>query len=243
VTYYWDTNDSSSGFGTAGGTWAAPTTNNSTQGWSTAVAGNTTLSGTTTTTTSDALNFGTSSAGLAAGTITVSGNVSSAGITFGNASGNITLSGGNITLNGDIGSSAASPGITHTITSNITLNGAARGFGSISNQRFIFTGVIGGASDLTADTGNGVGAITLNGMNTFTGNFQVTRGQVNFNSLANAGQNSALGAGSIITSGGGGGQAPLYWYTGAGNASSNRTWNLQGSTTTITAQNGSLLLS
>ena len=29
---YWDTNNNTAGFGTAGGTWAAPTTNNATQG-------------------------------------------------------------------------------------------------------------------------------------------------------------------------------------------------------------------
>ena len=111
VTYYWDTNNSTAGFGTAGGTWVAPTVSQ----WSTDATGVSTPGASITTTTSDALNFGTSTNGLAAGTITVSGNVSSAGITFGNASGNITLSGGNITLNGDIGSSAASPDITHTI--------------------------------------------------------------------------------------------------------------------------------
>jgi hypothetical protein len=93
ATYYWDTNDSTAGFGTAGGTWAAPTTNNSTQGWSASSAGTSSLSGTTTTTTSDALNFGTGSDGLATGTVTVSGSLSAGSITFGSASGNITLGG------------------------------------------------------------------------------------------------------------------------------------------------------
>ncbi|MCX6964500.1 MAG: hypothetical protein NTW41_04020 [Verrucomicrobia bacterium] len=66
------------GFGTAGGTWAAPTTNNATQGWSTSATGVNAMSGTTNTTTADALNFGTGTAsyGLGAGTITVSGTVS-----------------------------------------------------------------------------------------------------------------------------------------------------------------------
>ena len=62
ANYYWDNNGSTVGFGTAGGTWAAPTTNNSTQGWSTAVAGNVTLSGTTTiigTNAGDETYFGT----------------------------------------------------------------------------------------------------------------------------------------------------------------------------------------
>ena len=98
ATYYWDTNDSTAGFGTAGGTWAAPTTNNSTQGWSASSAGTSSLSGTTTTTTSDALNFGTGSDGLATGTVTVSGSLSAGSITFGSASGNITLGGANQTI-------------------------------------------------------------------------------------------------------------------------------------------------
>ena len=98
ATYYWDTNDSTAGFGTAGGTWAAPTTNNSTQGWSASSAGTSSLSGTTTTTTSDALNFGTGSDGLATGTVTVSGSLSAGSITFGAASGNITLATANQTI-------------------------------------------------------------------------------------------------------------------------------------------------
>ena len=39
TTYYWDNNGATAGFGTAGGTWAAPTTNDSTQGWSTSATG------------------------------------------------------------------------------------------------------------------------------------------------------------------------------------------------------------
>jgi hypothetical protein len=56
---YWDNNGSTAGFGTAGGTCAAPTTNDATQGWSTSATGVNALSGTTTNTTSGALNFGT----------------------------------------------------------------------------------------------------------------------------------------------------------------------------------------
>ena len=39
ATYYWDNNDATAGFGTASGIWAAPTTNNTTQGWSPSLAG------------------------------------------------------------------------------------------------------------------------------------------------------------------------------------------------------------
>ena len=66
-TYYWDNNNATAGFGTAGGTWAAPTVSL----WSTDATGVSTPGASITTTTSNALNFGTSSAGLAAGTITV----------------------------------------------------------------------------------------------------------------------------------------------------------------------------
>gem|GEM_PF-2059002 len=99
--YYWDNNGSASGFGTAAGTWAAPTVGNSSQGWSTSATGGTlpldvTTAGTSAT--ADALNFGTAANGLVAGTVTVSGTVSAGYITFGSQSGKITLDGGTINL-------------------------------------------------------------------------------------------------------------------------------------------------
>lgn len=100
TSYHWDNNDATAGFGTAADTWAAPTTNYATQGWSTSSAGTATLSGTTTTKTNDTLYFGTNAAGLAAGTITVFGTVSAGHLYFGSSSGAITLSGGTITLGG-----------------------------------------------------------------------------------------------------------------------------------------------
>ena len=238
VTYYWDTNNSTAGFGTAGGTWAAPTTNNSTQGWSTSSVGNISISGSNTTTTSDALNFGTSTGGLATGTITVSGNVSSAGITFGTASGNITLSGGNISLAGNIVSGNSTQ--WQTITSNITLAAAGISFSGASNMTF--NGVISGANDLVTDPTYGSGPLTFNGNNTYTGNFSLWRGSVNFNSIANAGQSSALGAGSTITLALGGGQNNSLNYTGATAASTNRTFILNGGGETLFAQSGALVI-
>ena len=91
ATYYWDNNGATTGFGTAAGTWAAPTTNSGTQGWSTDATGLTLPSGTTTTlntnNTTDALNFGNGATGLAAGTITVSGTVAAGDMTFASGSG------------------------------------------------------------------------------------------------------------------------------------------------------------
>ena len=100
-SYYWDGNDNASGFGTAGGTWAAPTTGTTTSGWGTDSTGATTVNGNsvTTATTDTSENFGTATDGLAAGTVAVSGAVSSGNLVFGAASGAIVLSGGtSITL-------------------------------------------------------------------------------------------------------------------------------------------------
>jgi autotransporter-associated beta strand protein len=115
ATYYWDNNGTTAGFGTAAGTWAAPTTGDSTQGWSTSSVG-TAAPGASITTfsanaTTDAVNFGFSSAGngLASGTITVSGTVQSGNITFGSQSGSVVLSGGTIN-------------VPSTATTNLTVN-------------------------------------------------------------------------------------------------------------------------
>jgi autotransporter-associated beta strand protein len=241
ATYYWDSNDSTAGFGTAQGTWAAPTTNDATQGWSLSSAGTNVMSGSNTTTTSDTLWFGSSTANLSTGTITVSGNVNSGAMNFGSASGNITLSGGNITLNGNITPNAATAA-THTITSNISLSGNRQIGVHQQTNKFIFTGVISGAAGLTYSSSSS-GILTLSGMNTFTGNFAFQRGQLNFNSIADAGQNNALGAGSTITLGLNGAQPTTFWYTGTSSASSNRTWsNPSANAITFVSQNGSLQL-
>ena len=172
TTYYWDNNGATAGFGTAGGTWAAPTTNNSTQGWSTSSAGTSSLSGTTTTTTSDALNFGTASAGLAAGTITVSGTVSANSLTFGSQSGAIVLSGGTISLGGT--------------TPTITVNNAADTISS----------AITGSAGLTK---NGTGTLTLSNTNTYSGGTTINAGTINAtNSSALGSGNVSVAAGGKL---------------------------------------------
>ncbi len=90
---YWD-NASGNGFGNAGGTWQASTTDQ----WNTDSIGNGVRGSSISIATLDAVHFGTDTVGLAAGTVTVDGNVSANRITFGAASGAITLSGGTITL-------------------------------------------------------------------------------------------------------------------------------------------------
>lgn len=111
-TYYWDNNSTTAGFGTAGGTWLAPTLSQ----WSTDATGLLAPGASITTTTSDALHFGTATDGLTAGTITLSGTVSANSLTFGSASGAVLLSGGIITLGGT----------TPTVTVNNATNTISR---------------------------------------------------------------------------------------------------------------------
>lgn len=93
TTYYWDNNSTTSGFGTASGTWGTDaflTTD------STGVFG---VAGITSPTTADALNFGNGATVLATGTVNVTGSVGNTA-TFPNA--NLTVNGilemGNNTL-------------------------------------------------------------------------------------------------------------------------------------------------
>jgi autotransporter-associated beta strand protein len=90
ATYYWDTDSTTAGFGTAGDTWGIS------PDWSTSPAGTDTPTAAITTT-ADLINFGNGATGLAAGTIAVN-SVSSGDITFASGSGAIVLSGGTITL-------------------------------------------------------------------------------------------------------------------------------------------------
>ena len=88
--YYWDTNDATIGFGTAGGTWLAPTPG-PTAGWTTDSTGATAI-GSITTATTDNLFFG-STAWIPSGGIAVSGTVDAGNLTFA-AGTSLALSGG-----------------------------------------------------------------------------------------------------------------------------------------------------
>ena len=138
--YYWDTNDATIGFGTAGGTWLAPTPG-PTAGWTTDSTGATAI-GSITTATTDNLFFG-STAWIPSGAITVSGTVDAGNLTF--AAGTaLTLSGGTA-----INLAAAS-----------TID--VKSF----NSATIGTGLSGAATSLTK---NGFGILTLQGANTYGG--------------------------------------------------------------------------
>lgn len=111
TTNYWDNNGSDAGFGSAGGTWGLDTL------WSTDSLGLLTPA-VTDTGVGDDLYFGTDASGLASGTIIVNGTSQAfKTMTFGAASGEVTLSGGTITL--------ASP------SSSINVNSASNTIGSV----------------------------------------------------------------------------------------------------------------
>jgi autotransporter-associated beta strand protein len=195
ATYYWDNNTTTAGFGTAGGTWTAPTVSQ----WSTDLTGVAAPGASITTTTSDVLNFGTASVGLAAGTITVSGTVSANSLTYGSASGAILLSGGIINLGGT----------TPTITVNNTTNTISSGITGSAGLTKAGTGA------LMIQVGSAyTGATTINGgklqINNNSGSVGWTPGLININNgstleFTGTSQTIFEGAGDNITFGSGGG--------------------------------------
>jgi fibronectin-binding autotransporter adhesin len=164
--YYWDNNGATGGFGTASGTWAAPTTGSSSQGWSTDGTGGT-LPTSQTTATTDTINFGNGATGLGAGTINVTGNVSAGSMTFASGSGAITLSGGTITL-----------AATETTTVNNTTDTIAS--------------IIAGAG--TTFTKAGTGTLILTGANTYTGGTAVSGGVLKIGGSGSLGNGTYAGA-------------------------------------------------
>jgi autotransporter-associated beta strand protein len=207
ATYYWDGNNDTTGYGTAGGTWANPTTGTLTSGWTTAINGDVDIVGNSiTTNTSDTLTFGRVSTGfsLATGTITVSGTVNSGNMNFGTNAGTpvTTLTGGTIHFGNavTIGMSNLSAIIESQITGAST---SISKTGSTSTLRF-------------SNTNN-----SYTGLTSIIGTLQVT-------SLTDGGSNSSIGASSnaasnlIIGSSGGG----TLSYIGSSNASTDRLFSL-----------------
>jgi autotransporter-associated beta strand protein len=144
-TYYWDVTSpiETAGFGTAGGTWGTHLY------WSTSNDG-TSTTGILSPTTSDDLNFGDLSTGLAGGTVAVTGTQSAQSLTFASGSGAIVLSGGTA--------------INLAAASTITVNNAAD---------TITTPLTGAGTSLTK---LGTGTLTLNGANTYTGTTTIGNG-------------------------------------------------------------------
>ena len=172
--YYWDNDGSAAGFGTAAGTWAAPTTGSATQGWSLDTAG-TTLPVDYTTLTTDTINFGNGATGLAAGTITVSGTVGSGSMTFASGSGAIVLSGGTINL-------AAATTITVDNSSD-TISSTLSGVGSSLTKA-------------------GTGTLTLsNTANNFSGGLTLNANSGTVIAASSA-ANKAIGSGAVTVGNG-----------------------------------------
>lgn len=247
ATFYWDNDGTTTGFGTAGGTWAAPTANL----WSTDSTGTAAPEASITTTSADTVYFGTDTVALATGDITVSGTVAAGSLLFGKTTGNITFNGGTIDLSGGlfptIGASSAAGSTTALVTFNSDIQKASGtiniGRQNTTGENYIFNGVISGGAGLDLRPVNNGAYVALNGLNTFSGNVSLITGQLNVNTVADSGVASSLGQGTTVSMGGGGGQAPLIWYTGTAAGSTNRTFR---STSTgdsrIVAQDGALTL-
>jgi hypothetical protein len=183
-TYYWDCNDGTNGFGTAQGSFAGTTIATETYGWSTNSTGSTTISGTTNGVnpgTAGNVYFGTATDGLGAGTITVGGTQNLGDITFGSASGAITLDGGTI-----IQGAASTITVNNSLdTVNSVVNGAGNGL-----------------------TIAGSGTLVLNGLNGFTGKLAIGNNvantlKVQFNTIGNVGAatGSSLGKPGTVANG------------------------------------------
>jgi autotransporter-associated beta strand protein len=208
ATYYWDNDGATAGFGTAAGTWAAPTTGNATQGWSEDSAG-TTEPVDVTTTTSDDVFFGTG-VGLGSGTVTVSGSVDVKSATFGSASGAITLSGGTIALGG------TNPFMRfnntgNTISSALTLDAnTSILMGSSTALLLNLNGAIGGTGNLTFTTpntsfNNANQVITLGAASNYSGNTLITTANINNRLRVNSTVANALPTTTVLTLDGGNG--------------------------------------
>lgn len=177
-TYYWDSDGSIPGFGTASGTWAAPSASN----WSTSPTG-VLVPGSVSTSLLDSLNFGNSVTGLAPGTIAVNGTVSAGDITFALNSPGVTLSGGTINLAAAATIRTSSAYVADTI--NSVLSGAGTSLTVIGT---------------TSNNGTGTGILTLSGNNTYTGATVISIGILQVTNLANGGLTSSLGQSSNAAS-------------------------------------------
>lgn len=215
VTYYWDNDGATAGFGTAAGTWAAPTIGDGTQGWSTDATGGT-LPGNVTTTTNDVLLFGVNTLSLAAGTLNVSGTVEANRINFAGASTGIVISNGTaIRLGGE------SPSIITTNGGNIIYTpitlAPSNNTNSISFSRnasiastLALNGVISGSGGLifttpNVNSANFLQTVVLGSANDYSGDTTITAGNTGNTTTIKAGADNALPTNTVLTLDGGNG--------------------------------------
>jgi autotransporter-associated beta strand protein len=161
---------------------------------------------------------------------TLSGIISGSGaLTQNNSASKLTLSGNNTYS----GTTTISVG-TLEIGSTGRLGGGSYEGDIANNGTFIYSGtnnqtlsgIISGSGALTQNVANST--LTLSGNNTYTGATTISAGTLSISSIGNVGENSAIGAGSIIKIGGGGTSGYLS-YTGGG-ATTNKTIDLSGTT-------------
>jgi fibronectin-binding autotransporter adhesin len=158
-------------------------------------------------------------------------------ITFDNLTGTgaFTIAGNAISLGGNILTTGTTGTPTHTISAGLILTGS-RTITAINDNNLTISGSI---SQNTSTARNliksGAGILTLTGSNSFTGEFRAQQGTTVFNSIANVGSNSALGAGNVIRMANGTIHASMI-YTGPA-ASSDR--QVQIGAMTVAASDGS----
>ena len=209
LTYYWDNDGATAGFGIAAGTWTATTIGSATEGWSQDGTG-ATEPVSVTTTTGDTLNFGNAATGLATGSIAVSGTVITNKLTFATGSGAITLAGGTIALGGTAPSITINKG-GQVIGSALTLNAnTSVVIGTSGASVASLNGAIGGTGNLTITTGIAVNGstgtntgITLGGASTYSGTTLITAGDNDNVMNVKAAVANALPVTTVLTLSGG----------------------------------------
>jgi autotransporter-associated beta strand protein len=197
--YYWDSNSTTGGFGSATGVWG---TNNF---LNTDITGGAGGSFFTATTNADTLNFGTATLNYAQASVTVSGAVAASSIVYGAAqTAGITISGvtsitlgdgtsgnGGITVNNGAGAQTISTAITlnntqtwtNSSTNTLTVQTGALSLGSnvltiTGSGNTTISSAIGGASGSIVKSG--AGTLTLSGTNAYASGTTVNAGTLTF---------------------------------------------------------------